>query len=311
MFVGREPVARSRATPRAHGLDLSGTTGWQAEALRFGRDNPGPALWPAVRLVPYLVAAGNDCVVAPGFVCMTLERVDFATDRGTDGYQMTPILLTADESPAGHPCASTKHYRSDLALLNYLLQDLRALVRKAVYGDIALTAHETLTWEVHGLRRRTVICDPNRLSGRTDFSIVGFFGDRRPESDDEPIEEVEVGLLAEFRNYPGILSYSSVELVDKHWANLVVHTEPADREAWRNSKIHVHAAEVMAPEIYRSVRINNGSLYDGVIGSETIVIESTKYWDYDYKPTWHGLRTLLGGATEKVEAPFAEGSETP
>ncbi len=225
------------------------------------------------------------------------------------GIQMTPILLAPDDSPPGHPCASTKFYQSDLALLNYLLQDLRALVRKFVYGDIALTAYETLTWQVHGLRRRTVVCDPLGLARPTQVSIVGFFGDRRPESDNGPVEEVELGLLAEFRNYPGILSYSSVELVDKHWANLVVHRKPADREAWRSSEVHRHAAEEMAPQIYRSVRINNGSLVDGVIGSETITIESTKYWDYDCIPTWHGLRTLPGIATPTTDALPGERSE--
>jgi len=217
-----------------------------------------------------------------------------------------PVLLDPDESPARHPCAAARLYESDLALLSYLLQDLRALVRQAAAGQVELVPHDQIVWEVHGLRRRTVICDPDRIVEPVDFQVVGFFGDRRTESDDAAIDDVEVGLLDEFRSYTGILSYSSVELVNDQWANLVVHAEPDDREAWRGSRRHVDAVDRIAPAAYHSVRIHNGCLPDGVIGPKTVVVETTKYWDYDADPVWHATRTLPGGATETIDSPKAD-----
>ncbi len=217
-----------------------------------------------------------------------------------------PIRLLPDQNPADHPCAHTGQYQSDIALLNYLLQDLRALMRRAATGHVRLLPHQRVTWEVHGLQRRTVVCDPDRLLGFDDVHVVGFFGDRRPTADVPAVDQVETALLEEFRTHPGILSYSSVELVDDQWANLVVHTDPDDREAWRSSAVHVEAVDRIAPVTYRSVRIHNGCITGGVIGPETITIQSTKYWDYDSAPPWHAFRELPGGATETLQSPGAD-----
>lgn len=211
---------------------------------------------------------------------------------------MKPVELAPNEGPPEHPCADPKLYHSDIALLNYLLQDIRALVRQAAAGLIELDPYQQLAWEVHGLRRRTVICDPTRLVEHADVQIVGFFGNRRTDTNRDEIDEVNLGLLGEFRDYPGILSYSSVELVDDHWANLVVHAEPTDRERWRSSTLHIRAAEDLSPDFYHSVRIHNGCLPLGVVGPETVVIETTKYWDYDVSPAWRAQRALPEGATE-------------
>lgn len=216
---------------------------------------------------------------------------------------MEPITLGPDENPPEHPCASSGFYQTDIALLNYLLQDLRVLTRRAAKGETDLHPHQVITWEVHGLARRTVICDPDSLMQPKLVHMVGFFGNRRANSDLEMIEIEEVGLIDEFRGYPGILSYSSVELVDGYWANLVVHSSRDDREIWRGSQIHAHAAERVAPEIYTGVRIHNGYIDGGPVGTETVVIESTKYWDYEVSPTWHAIRPLPGGAHESIEQP--------
>ena len=220
--------------------------------------------------------------------------------------RLNPIRLAFDESPSGHPCADLWLYRPDLALLNYLLQDLRVLVRQAEAGDTELRPYQTITWDVHGLRRRTVICDPVSLRRRSDVRIVGFFGDRRSSDDAREVDAFEIDVIGEFRQYPGILSYSSVELIDNQWANLVVHNNPDDREDWRHSAVHIQAAQELAPRVYHSVRIHNGYISGGPIGSGTVVIKTTKYFEYDCDPTWHAIRRLPGGAAETVRSPWPE-----
>lgn len=214
-----------------------------------------------------------------------------------------PTRLGPNDDAPGHPIADTSHYEADIALLNYLLQDLRALTRRATRGELTLTPQQVITWDVHGLARRTVVCDPDGLRNDADVQIVGFFGDRREAADKPTIEASEIELIGEFPNYPGIVSYSSVELVDGYWANLVVHRSPDDREAWRGSAAHVDAVDRVAPIAYHGVRIHNGCIPHGVPGHRTVVIESTKYWDYDVSPTWHAIRILPGGEYVELTGP--------
>lgn len=220
-----------------------------------------------------------------------------------------PVLLAPTETSSQHPITDVANYRSDIALLNYLLQDLRVLMRRFEKGEIALEPQQVLTWDVHGLARRTVVCDPEGLCREGEVQIVGFFGDRRLGSDQPAIDASELDLIGEFRSHPGILSYSSVELVDHYWANLVVHRSPADRQAWRESATHIHAVDHVAPDAYHGVRIHNGCIGDGVCGVDTVVLESTKYWDYDVAPTWHARRELPGG--ESVELTGLVGHREP
>jgi len=217
-----------------------------------------------------------------------------------------PILLGTRENPKGRSFASIEQYRGDIALLNYLLQDLRVLLRRHRKGEITLTEMQTLTWDVHGLERRTVVCHPAELLEQKTVCIVGFFGDRRTDADQNPIDASEFDLIAEFTRFPGILSYSSVELVDGYWANLVVHRENDDREDWRASEVHKKAVDDVAPRAYHSVRIHNGCVLEGATSSNTVIVESTKYWDYDTTPTWHATRMLPGGARAVLGGPIPE-----
>ncbi len=218
---------------------------------------------------------------------------------------MSPVILEANETPAEHSCANASLYGCDIPLLNYLLQDLRVLIRRSAVGQLEIAPHENFTWDVHGLKRHTIVCDPDRLKMSFDVKIVGFFGDRRASSVGIPeVEDVESQLHEEFRRYPGILSYSSAELVDDQWLDLVVHTDPADRQAWRESKTHAHAVARLAPIMYHSVRIHNGYVRGGPIGSGTVVLENTKYWDYDHDPVWHAVRELPKGVVGSVSQVF-------
>ena len=211
----------------------------------------------------------------------------------------TPTSLGPHQFDRRHPVSDPSLYETDRQLLAYMLQDLRALMRRHVMGQQPLSPYEVLSWSVHGLQRRTVVCDPVRLDDPVDVCIVGFFGERRGLLDTQRrIDRLEKALLTQFRDHPGVLSYSSVELVDDYWANLVVHTDEGDREAWRDSRVHREAAEDASPDHYRSVRIHHGRLRDGVCSSNMIELTRTKYWDYGAtsvgSPVWTAIRELSG-----------------
>lgn len=207
--------------------------------------------------------------------------------------------LAATEQLEDHPCTDLSLVTSDKALLAYMLQDVRVLARQVGSREIDLQPYETLHWDVHGLARRAVICDPTALARPVQRCVVGFFGERRPQAKQSVVDDVEVDLLLEFRSHPGILSYSSTELVDNYWANLVVHEKPVDSEEWRTSAVHMRAVAEISPRQYRSVRIHNGRLPGGVVGSAAITIDRTKFWDYGdswdpgYSEIWEAVRDYV------------------
>lgn len=207
------------------------------------------------------------------------------------------VQLSPSDTPVDHPCADPALYEPDQQLLAYMLQDLRALVRRMLTEKLELKPYETRTWSVHDLQRRTVVCNPAGLAASTDVRIVGFFGERRGDSDTQGrIDQLERELLTQFRDFPGVLSYSSIELVDDYRANLLVHVDDGDREAWRNGRVHREAAEDASPGHYRSVRIHHGLLHGGVSSSNMIRLLRTKYWDYGEvssgAPEWTTMREL-------------------
>jgi len=210
-----------------------------------------------------------------------------------------PVAIGPDEVVDGRPCTDTGLYAADRGLLAYMLQDVRALARLWADGSTDVVAYEPIIWWVHGLKRRLVPCDLDRLVDGCDLEVVGFFGSRRPASegglgpDADPIDDLDARLTAEFRRYPGIASYSTIEMDDGFWANLVLHSVPSDAEDWRGSDVHRGAVR-MSPTLYRDVRIHNGRLPGGVRSMGEVVLSGTKYWDYgpvpDAEPTWTAVR---------------------
>jgi hypothetical protein len=205
-------------------------------------------------------------------------------------------VLAADQSVKRRPFTSIGLYGRDLTVLSYILEDLRSMLGKLASGQLMLTPFQPIEWQVDGLKRRVILTDPMRLHAREDVCVVGFFGERHTDRDGTPLEEANAEIVLEFRNYPGILCYSSMELPDSNWANLVLHDQPEAREYWKASQLHAKAARELSPLFYRTVRIHNGTLAGGVPGGNEIVIERTKYWDFGSPRVWHAVRELQSPA---------------
>ena len=111
------------------------------------------------------------------------------------------VHLAPHEFASDHPCTDPDLYEADEQLLAYMLQDLRALVRRRRNGEVELAPYEVLAWSVHDLARRQVICDPAGLEEKRDVCIVGFFGERRGNPETQPrIDRLESALHEEFRD---------------------------------------------------------------------------------------------------------------
>lgn len=209
---------------------------------------------------------------------------------------MDPIHLSPTESVPRRPFTSIALYAHDLDVLRVMLEELRYGMAKLIASDrIAFVPQE---WVVDGLRHRIIVTSPEVLKDSSYVCVVGFFGQRHLHLDGAPLEEANKEIVLEFRQHLGILSYSSVELPDGNWANLILHDVPEVREHWRSSESHARAARELSPIFYRTVRIHNGVLPGGLPGGADIEIDRTKYWDYRRKAkVWHAVRELRSTET--------------
>lgn len=180
----------------------------------------------------------------------------------------------------------------DLGILHGILADVRSVLVEVEEGARQLERYQKLVWRVGGLTHRLLICDLERLRSHPGVFVVGFFGDKRPSKDGWSLEEANTAIVGEFSEYPGILSYASVELPEGHWANMVLHDDPVDIQFWRTSEMHAWAVETLSPEHYFNIRIHNGRLTSGLFDRPRIEIHKTKYYDYSGPVAWRAERTL-------------------
>ena len=205
---------------------------------------------------------------------------------------MEPISLEANEAVPGRPFTDPALTEGDLDMLNHMLEDLRGVLEEAETPPAEVVPYHQQAWRVHGRSHRLIVCNEERLRTHPDLCIVGFFGDRRTDLDIAPLEEANAAVVAEFREYPGILSYSSASLDSGQWGNMVLHEEPEDAELWRQSVRHASAVEELSPLHYRCVRIHNARLDAGLFDDPGIVVHRSKYFDFTGGSEWRGVRTL-------------------
>ena len=144
--------------------------------------------------------------------------------------------------------------------------------------------------EADGRAHRAVLCDERRLADGGDLAWVGFFAVKRRDRDHAPLTLRDDELVQEFPAHPGILSYSSLELADGDWGNLILLDGDEAREHWRTSPRHADAVRELAPRHYTDVRVHQGILPGGVLAAREPLLRRTKYYDFRGGATWRAER---------------------
>jgi len=203
------------------------------------------------------------------------------------------FVLGPDDDLPDRPFTASYLTEQDRSVVRKLLSDLQGFLRDVDAGKRKANPYHRYAWQIEGMTHRLLICHEKRLRDHQELCVVGFFGDRRADVDIAPLEKANIAIVDEFDEYPGILSYSSMELADGHWANMVLHDDPVDTEYWRKSKRHQHAVSSLSPQHYKSVRLHNGRLTAGLFDDPDIIIKKTKYLDFSGESEWRAERTLI------------------
>ena len=145
--------------------------------------------------------------------------------------------------------------------------------------------------EEHDRLHRMVILSRQVLLNAYPLTLVGFFGERRGEANPALLQDVDTELVQEFLEHVYVLSYSSLELADGNWANMVLMLGAEGIQHWRASHKHTYAARELAPLFYHTIRLHNGALRDG-LSSPNLTLTATKYYEFHGQGLWQAVREV-------------------
>ena len=201
---------------------------------------------------------------------------------------MAIAALRPNRAAPRRPFTSPALVDRDLGILTAMLEDLRSLV----YSGAEIVPYRKINRKAYGLRRRAIVCRLEPLLELDALYVAGFFAWRKQEVDITELDRANQDVVRRFPEYPEILSYSTWELSTNNWVNFIVADCPDFAEKWRECPAHTSAVDRFAHVHYRNVRIHGGRIPGGLGGGRRIVLERTKYWDYEVRPTWMGVREL-------------------
>lgn len=151
----------------------------------------------------------------------------------------------------------------------------------------AITQPQLIFLSEHKPRtHRLVLYNPQELLTRSELAFVGFIsGKQRPLSPPvaEEIQRIDEKLLVELASINGILSYSSLELRNSNWYNLVLLSDLQTRGSLATLATHQYASYQVAPHYYKWIRLHNGVLPGG-LSCYDLRFRGTKYYFFSDSP---------------------------
>jgi hypothetical protein len=204
-----------------------------------------------------------------------------------------PTILSAAETVPGRPFSDPRHSLEDLATLRAMAQQLVDVYDDPVVCDFTPGSRPVCQSDKQKRFFRIYYIQPVLLFELKNLTVVGFFGQKRPHADIKPLLDADKAFEKTFHDHPGLLSLSTVRLPGGDFGNLVLFTDSEAKDHWNYSPLHHDIVAKISPPYYRSVRINNGILPDGLNAPQELYLERTRYIDYESDPPWRALRPFV------------------
>jgi len=189
-----------------------------------------------------------------------------------------------------------EHIERDVAILDLMRARLYdTLLRSDIAAGDSLNRELYIQYIKEEPERlhRMVILSRQLLLNAYPLTVIGFFGERRGEANPALLQDVDTELVQEFLHHSYVLSYSSLELADGNWANMVLMLGAEGIQHWRASHKHAYAARELAPQFYHTIRLHNGALPNG-LSSPNLTLSSTKYYEFHGQGLWRAEREVGG-----------------
>ncbi len=200
------------------------------------------------------------------------------------------LVLAAEETLDGRPFTDPQNTQLDLKTMRHMAHQLVDTYDDPIVCDFVPGKRAVCQSDPQGRHFRIYYIQPDLLFSLKDITVVGFFGQKRPNADIRPLIQADKRFELEFDRHPGLLSLSTVRLPDGDFGNLVLFTDSEARDNWNYSPLHRDLVAVISPPYYKSIRLNNGVLPDGLAAPDDLQLIRTKYLDYSSDPPWRAVR---------------------
>ena len=201
-------------------------------------------------------------------------------------------LIGVDERLAERPFTDPEHSQEDLVMMRRMARQLVDTYDDPVLCDFVPGKNVLCQSDPSGRHFRIYYIQPDLLFSLNEITVVGFFGQKRLGADIGPLIKADKLFEHEFKNHPGLLSLSTVRLADGDFGNLVLFTDPEAKDAWNYSDLHYQLVSEISPPYYKSVRLNNAVLPEGLSSPENLQLIGVKYLDYNTDPPWRAVRAF-------------------
>ena len=191
-----------------------------------------------------------------------------------DSYLNSNEALDEDSPPGG------EEIEQDIVLLRYMAQ--RIFITLYLLDKPTDPSQPLLYYleEGHKYTHRIAIYSPQELLLNNKLDFVGFISRKLQPGDSQVIEEIRTmdkKLIFELIHTPGLMSYSSLELRDGRWCNLVLFSGTEMKKHLKNSETHAYAAYQLSPRYYDWVCLHNGAMPGGLARNEMLLQKTTYY----------------------------------
>src|SRR6266849_7221813 len=188
--------------------------------------------------------------------------------------------LNLREALEEHSLSHSEENEQDIVLLRYMAQ--RIYVTLYLLDEPNDPSQPLLYYSEEGNKHthRIAIYKPQELLLNSKLDFVGFISRKLQPEDPHVIEEIRAidkKLIVELISTPGLMSYSSLELHDGRWCNLVLFSGAETKMHIRNSAIHTYAAYQLSPRYYDWVRLHNGIMPTGLARNQ-MQLQKTTYF---------------------------------
>jgi hypothetical protein len=192
-------------------------------------------------------------------------------------YTSSPVSLPGHLDHAQFSdIATTTH---DLSILTAMIRQVED-IRKQVEQPIPLTLPVITSATEPGQRlHRVIIYRPLPLD-QQELQFVGFVSKCHPDTPATiatALADVDKALVMELAQHPGLLNYSSLELADGIWYNLVVFAHTEVKNDILVLKTHQFAVYELAPSYYQWIRLHHGTI-TGKRLPEGLALHKTKHY---------------------------------
>lgn len=200
--------------------------------------------------------------------------------------------LDTNQRVIDRPFTNPEHSLHDLATMRHMARQLVDTYGDPVVCDFGPGKKPICQSDPQGRHFRIYYVHPQLLFSRKELTVVGFFGEKRKAADIKPLINADKKFEAVFNEHTGLLSLSTVRLPNGDFGNLVLFTTPEARDNWNNSQLHRELVAKISPPYYRSIRLNNAVLPQGLEAPDDMHLLRVKYIDYNTDPPWRAIREL-------------------